>query len=60
MITNNSPALRTIDLSQNLIEDKGKNEHFVKNRILILQLKQKVVRYEKKKLKLSADLKYFP
>lgn len=24
VITNNSPALRTIDLSHNLIEDKGK------------------------------------
>lgn len=26
VITNNSPALRTIDLSHNIIEDKGKRQ----------------------------------
>ena len=29
MITNNNPALRTIDLSHNLIEDKGKIMFFL-------------------------------
>lgn len=31
VITNNNPALRTIDLSHNLIEDKGKIFLFIKN-----------------------------
>lgn len=29
VITNNNPALQTIDLSHNLIEDKGKCSSFV-------------------------------